>query len=421
MNAIQQKRTTIRGAFTKSANNLEALLSELSDVKCDEIEVTLEQLSVKFKQLKECDDQVLDLLQQEKCSQDIYEKEYLSCEKYEDRFIALKTKEKKETDLLSLYDKLQTQLMALDSLGVTNEKYADIIFPLVESCLPSEILKAWERSRFASHPEITGGHRAIFCKSNVRCFACRNWHFPILCPGLASKLDHNFPNNANNTKVEETVSNTLNSHVRHSDVYLQTLIVRLHNDTKEMLVRAIFDTDSMKSYISSDIVKSMNYKSKNEVNLKQSLFGGIETVESVYNNYVIELSNVDGGYRDPAQLKSKIELEQETNKYFNETISVNSEGRYEVALPWIVDNSFLSENKMLAEKSLSTKGKLASTGKVEAYNGVFENWLSLGIIERVSEAESQRVHYLPHRPVFKENSTTSLRPVFNASSYSAGS
>ncbi|GFQ92953.1 integrase catalytic domain-containing protein [Trichonephila clavata] len=142
----------------------------------------------------------------------------------------------------------------------------------------------------------------------------------------------------------------------------------------------------MESYISSDIVKSMNYKSKIEVNLKQSLFDGIETVESVYKNYVIELSNVDGGYRcefevlgqericseieqlpsDPAQRKSKIELEEETNKYFNETISVNSEGRYEVALPWIVDNSFLPENKMLAEKSLlSTKRKLASTARVE--------------------------------------------------------
>ncbi|GFQ81054.1 DUF1758 domain-containing protein [Trichonephila clavata] len=92
MNAIKQKRTTIRGAFTKSENNLEALLSsELTDVKFDEIDFTLEQLSVKFKQLKKRDDEVLDLLQQERCSQDVYEKEYLSCEKYEDRFIALKT------------------------------------------------------------------------------------------------------------------------------------------------------------------------------------------------------------------------------------------------------------------------------------------------------------------------------------------
>ncbi|GFQ97261.1 integrase catalytic domain-containing protein, partial [Trichonephila clavata] len=99
----------------------------------------------------------------------------------------------------------------------------------------------------------------------------------------------------------------------------------------------------------------------------------------VQNQCMSDLWKLDVlGIADPAQLKSKIELGEETNKYFNETISVNSEGRYEVALPWIVDNSFLPENKMLTEKSLlSTKRKLASTGKVEAYNGVFENWLSL--------------------------------------------
>ncbi|GFQ81995.1 DUF1758 domain-containing protein [Trichonephila clavata] len=138
----------------------------------------------------------------------------------------------------------------------------------------------------------------------------------------------------------------------------------------------------------------------------------------VQNPCISDLWKLDVlGITDPAQRKSKFELEDETNKYFNETLSVNSEGRYGVALPWIVDSSFLPENKMLAEKGLlSTKRKLVS-----AFNGVFENWLSLGIIERVSEAESERVHYLPHRPVFKENSTTSLRPVFNVSSYSAGS
>ncbi|GFV93382.1 hypothetical protein TNCV_3686051 [Trichonephila clavipes] len=30
-----------------------------------------------------------------------------------------------------------------------------MIFPLVETCFTGEILKAWERSRFTSHPEIT--------------------------------------------------------------------------------------------------------------------------------------------------------------------------------------------------------------------------------------------------------------------------
>ncbi|GFR04750.1 DUF1758 domain-containing protein [Trichonephila clavata] len=213
MNAIQQKRTTIRGAFTKSAHNLEALLSsELSVAKFDEIEVTLEQLSVKFKQLKECDDQVLDLLQQEKCSQDIYEKEYLSCEKNETCVFCEKSHPSQ-----SCKDSSTTKMSLEDRKNIVKNKKACFVCP-------------------------KRGHRAISCKSNVRCFACRNRHFPILCPDLASNLDHNYPNNMNNTKGEETVTNTLNSHVRHSDVYLQTLIVRLYNGTKEMLVRAIFDT-----------------------------------------------------------------------------------------------------------------------------------------------------------------------------------
>lgn len=41
----------------------------------------------------------------------------------------------------------------------------------------------------------------------------------------------------------------------------------------------------------------MHYKPISKVNLKQSLFGGIETVESAYNNYVIELSNVNYSYK----------------------------------------------------------------------------------------------------------------------------
>ncbi|XP_074028329.1 uncharacterized protein [Leptinotarsa decemlineata] len=49
--------------------------------------------------------------------------------------------------LSNLYDKLETQLRALESLGVTSEKYAAMLFPLVESALPAEVLRTWERHR----------------------------------------------------------------------------------------------------------------------------------------------------------------------------------------------------------------------------------------------------------------------------------
>ncbi|GFQ92957.1 integrase catalytic domain-containing protein [Trichonephila clavata] len=244
MNAIQQKRTTIRGAFTKSANNLETLLSsELSVVKFDEIEVTLEQLSVKFKQLKEWDDQVLDLLQQEKCSQDIYEKEYLSYEKIKlarNTFTSEKLS-KRNSDRYEGKNSIPTATELLSSHKHTYSKDQSKKFKKNETCVfcekshPSQNCKDSSTTKMSLEDKknivknkkacfvcLGGGHRAVSCKSNVRCFACRNRHFPILCSDLASNLDHNFPNKANNTKVEETVTNTFNSHVRHSDVYLQT-------------------------------------------------------------------------------------------------------------------------------------------------------------------------------------------------------
>src|SRR5436190_7235509 len=56
----------------------------------------------------------------------------------------------KTVSLCNLYDKLITQLHALESLGVTSEKYAAMLYPLVESALPEDSLLAWERHRTSS-------------------------------------------------------------------------------------------------------------------------------------------------------------------------------------------------------------------------------------------------------------------------------
>ncbi|GFT55511.1 uncharacterized protein TNCV_1326781 [Trichonephila clavipes] len=52
-----------------------------------------------------------------------------------------------KTDLSALYDELEGKLRSLESLGRTQEKYGDFLTPLVDSCLPEEILMAWERKR----------------------------------------------------------------------------------------------------------------------------------------------------------------------------------------------------------------------------------------------------------------------------------
>ncbi|GFY33029.1 uncharacterized protein TNCV_2229801 [Trichonephila clavipes] len=58
--------------------------------------------------------------------------------------LVLQNAEVNKVNLSSLYDKIETQLRALESLGVTKEKYGAMLFPLVESCFPAERY-AWER------------------------------------------------------------------------------------------------------------------------------------------------------------------------------------------------------------------------------------------------------------------------------------
>ncbi|GFX59155.1 integrase catalytic domain-containing protein [Trichonephila clavipes] len=100
------------------------------------------------------------------------------------------------------------------------------------------------------------------------------------------------------------------------------------------------------------------------------------------------------GITDPVETKTKLEIQKETLNHFQKTISVDISGRYEVALPWVMDNKFLSSNRKLAENRLeSTKRKLIATGKFEEYQDVLDLWLSGKIIE-VNDDKENFVHYL---------------------------
>ncbi|GFW07893.1 DUF1758 domain-containing protein [Trichonephila clavipes] len=64
-----------------------------------------------------------------------------------------------KADYPLLYDELESKLRSLESLGKTQDKYGDFLTPLVESCLPEEVLVAWERSR--NHQTESEGFRSL--------------------------------------------------------------------------------------------------------------------------------------------------------------------------------------------------------------------------------------------------------------------
>ncbi|XP_073948032.1 uncharacterized protein [Choristoneura fumiferana] len=68
-------------------------------------------------------------------------------ETYVRGLLALTQKKGAANNLTALYDNLQTHLQALETLGVTTDKYAIMLFPMIESALPEEILRAWHRTQ----------------------------------------------------------------------------------------------------------------------------------------------------------------------------------------------------------------------------------------------------------------------------------
>ncbi|XP_054713054.1 uncharacterized protein LOC129222564 [Uloborus diversus] len=110
-------------------------------------------------------------------------------------------------------------------------------------------------------------------------------------------------------------------------------------------------------------------------------------------------------------------------KHFVETVKKDSKGRYVVRLPWLENKEVLAENKEIAEKRcLITTQKLIKEGRFADYDNVFKEWLNENIIEEVPTDELKNdAHYLPHRGVFKKDSTTNVRPVFDASCKSKNS
>ncbi|XP_035205512.1 uncharacterized protein LOC118180543 [Stegodyphus dumicola] len=113
-------------------------------------------------------------------------------------------------------------------------------------------------------------------------------------------------------------------------------------------------------------------------------------VTSMLNKEILisDLWSLDSlGILDPSEKKSKLELQEEAVKRLASTVK-----------------------RLKAEKLY------------DAYGEVFSEWEREGVIEEVPKSEIDvTCHYLPHRHVVKENSTTRIRPVFDASAKQKGS
>ncbi|GFS75230.1 integrase catalytic domain-containing protein [Trichonephila clavipes] len=124
--------------------------------------------------------------------------------------------------------------------------------------------------------------------------------------------------------------------------------------------------------------------------------------------------------KDCRENRSKTETQEVALNNFRETLDQDSTGRYKVNLPWLEGHPPLPDSKELAQKRLkNTVKSLKLANQLYEYQEVFNQWEREGVIEPIHGENdipgNLDVHYLPHRAIFKDNSTTKVLPVFDGS------
>ena len=104
---------------------------------------------------------------------------------------------------------------------------------------------------------------------------------------------------------------------------------------------------------------------------------------------------------------------------FKENITRKDDGRYQITFPWISGRKPTDTNEQQSRKRLQyVNRKLDKTPELkQEYDNIVNQQLSAGVVENAPEIPTgDRVYYMPHKPVARQNATTTkVRMVFDAS------
>ncbi|XP_044744753.1 uncharacterized protein LOC123306696 [Coccinella septempunctata] len=309
---------------------------------------------------------------------------------------------KKKVILASLYDRIESYIRALETLGVTTDKCAAMLYPLVESSLPEDLLRVWQRSNSAAEngnvgkasnvsktrldglirflesevqnelrismavkgfdiggkPErerkaeknlpsarnllasvvkedkcvfcektnhmseqcfkaekmplsekqeaakikrvcfgcLKSGHLKKHCRSKLKCSKCGKRHVDIMCPGRRSRPSSRSDSESSVSAVNIPKECALASSAEIPATFMQTLRVRVRNEVKDVVVRALIDTGSQNSYVLSKLAEKLDYKPHGQQDMVHLLFGGSKSDVATHQKFQVRVGNLDGTY-----------------------------------------------------------------------------------------------------------------------------
>ncbi|GFX94283.1 DUF5641 domain-containing protein [Trichonephila clavipes] len=437
---LKTKRKSLRTAVTKRVNELEPELSN-SDLNVDRLSElahlggsalnTVEGFPISAKAY----DEAVELLKNRFANPEILIQAHMN------KILSLQPL-KNSNDLRSFrkfVDNCNVQLRSLNSLGVSSENYGKILCPMLLKLIPSDLvldynklqqkdsgsdiqkllsfltqsLTAREQTYTTNKSSFELCNRRQETKSNFsrepRSYKQQNQKsFHTASELLTAPVTENkdkiklisivcFSMTHNSNECEYIINMSLEERkniLLRKGACFNCLKIAKHlsrncpiNKTKceicSVLHHKFFCFKQLKREIGSTSTDLAN-QNTGEVFL-QTLAVFIENGNSKQLRKISDVWELNSlGIKDPSEKKSKLELQDLALKHFENTVLRDDEGR-------LID-----------------------------YEQVFVDWEKEGIIEKIAQDEPKiggKFHYLPHRPVFKENSTTKIRPVFDGSAH----
>ncbi|GFV27166.1 uncharacterized protein TNCV_927581 [Trichonephila clavipes] len=325
--------------------------------------------------------------------------------------------------MTSLYDKLESCLRALETLGVTAEKCTSILYLMVESCFQEDFLKAWNRSATSAASTDAKEHLTnlmTFLKAETE----GEERINLAMAGFGLGVDKNhqslkkkardfpkekIPTAANllTTALKEVKKECVFCTGKHcsGDCFQaqKMSLAERHNILREKqccfaCLTPKHTARSCKTYFrcvicdkkkhvplmceslkakNQDSYKSENKGPKVEVNMANNTSSPRAFLQTLQLKMVCgnkEIPRLDSlGIQDPSEQKTNEELHKASMEHFLRTVKVDEEERFLVSLPWLDNHLPLPDNFNLAFRGLQVSThKLKKENLFKEYGDVFK-------------------------------------------------
>lgn len=145
---------------------------------------------------------------------------------------------------------------------------------------------------------LTKGHLSKCCpnKDRLKCKNCEGQHYLLMCPSNAKKRFEKANTTLSKSKevVESLQTSNLLIEEQKEESMLSTLLVRIRNGNRSVVVRAAIYSGSHKTYMLKRVIKDLGLQQIGQEILIHELFGGLQMKETEHRRYRVVAENLDG-------------------------------------------------------------------------------------------------------------------------------